>query len=368
MPVIYLIVRQEKGLTVDLAQRQCDTLNVDFLMSQHDAVWLTWEDHRRSRELATALHVPIVRYPDTFCRPSMYLLNALRTIGFLIWARPKAVVTQNPSLVLAWLALLLKRVLRYSLILDNHNQGVAPELPFLRASIFRPLYWRLHAGADMNIVSNDALAKLIEAHGGKACVLPDKLPSFVSQRISTSVVWPPDAKYKLIFICTYATDEPVSPVIDAARLLQGTGLHIFVTGKPPPNISSLYGPLPANCHLLGFLSEDEFRARLQTCDAIMDLTERENCLLCGAYEAVAVAKPLLTSDTAALRAYFRQGAVYTRHTPEAIATGIQSMQKHHHSLSEEMRRFQLCLEQEWQHSFQQFSLFFDSVIIRKTAH
>ena len=57
--------------------------------------------------------------------------------------------------------------------------------------------------------------------------------------------------------------------------------------------------------------------------AMMDLTTLEDCLLCGAYEAVAAAKPLVISNTRALADYFGATVVLTENAPEPIAASIQ---------------------------------------------
>jgi GTP:adenosylcobinamide-phosphate guanylyltransferase len=45
--------------------------------------------------------------------------------------------------------------------------------------------------------------------------------------------------------------------------------------------------------------------------------------VCGAYEAIAAGKPLITSTTAALRSYFAEVAVFTAHDPPAIARAVE---------------------------------------------
>ena len=55
----------------------------------------------------------------------------------------------------------------------------------------------------------------------------------------------------------------------------------------------------------------------------MDLTTLEDCLLCGAYEALAAGKPLVISNTRALADYFGAAAILTDNTPEAISERVQ---------------------------------------------
>ena len=50
---------------------------------------------------------------------------------------------------------------------------------------------------------------------------------------------------------------------------------------------------------------------LRSVNGVIDLSTRERCLVCGAYEAVAAGKPMILSRTATLMGYFARGAVFT---------------------------------------------------------
>ena len=55
---------------------------------------------------------------------------------------------------------------------------------------------------------------------------------------------------------------------------------------------------------------------------VIDLTNLEDCLVCGAYEALVFGKPLLVSKTKVLMDYFGDAVVLTENTPEAICQGV----------------------------------------------
>ena len=78
-----------------------------------------------------------------------------------------------------------------------------------------------------------------------------------------------------------------------------------------------------NVHFLGYLPEDLYYNNLFKAHVVIDLTTHENCLVCGAYEAMAASKPLVTSDTCALRQYFRDGAIFTQHDYQSIASAVR---------------------------------------------
>jgi cell division protein FtsL len=69
--------------------------------------------------------------------------------------------------------------------------------------------------------------------------------------------------------------------------------------------------------------------------------------VCGAYEAVALEKPLVTSDTMVLRDYFRLGTVYTEHDSRSLAAAITNALAHKDRLAAEMKTLRLELACAW---------------------
>ena len=74
---------------------------------------------------------------------------------------------------------------------------------------------------------------------------------------------------------------------------------------------------------LGYVSEQEYYAYLNCCAVIVDLTVLEDCLVCGAYEALAARRPLIVSNTRVLADYFGTAAMLTDNTPEAIRENVE---------------------------------------------
>jgi len=170
--------------------------------------------------------------------------------------------------------------------------------------------------ADLTIVTNEGLQKHVIANKGRPFILPDKIPDILSSTTLRQL----KGRANLLFICSYAADEPYEAVIQAAEDLPDD-IRIYVTGNYK-KASRLPAILPPNVELTGFVPVEEFEALLNSADATIDLTTRENCLVCGAYESVAAEKPMILSDTKALRDYFNIGAIYTTHTAVAIQNAI----------------------------------------------
>jgi glycosyltransferase involved in cell wall biosynthesis len=169
-------------------------------------------------------------------------------------------------------------------------------------------------------------------------VLPDKLPD-----IRPRATVPAGPTRSVVFVCTYAPDEPFREVIEAARGIDPT-VTVFVTGSYR-RVEPLHPP--DNVYLTGFVSERDYVALLQSADAIVDLTSIDDCLVCGAYEAVALGKPLVTSDTTALREYFNRGTVYSKHDSQSLAAAISYALEHSDALAAEMRTLRVELTRSW---------------------
>jgi hypothetical protein len=83
-------------------------------------------------------------------------------------------------------------------------------------------------------------------------------------------------------------------------------------------------------------------------DATIDLTTREHCLVCGAYESVAVEKPMILSNTKALKDYFNRGAIYTEHTTESMRKAILEVVKKKTALAAQIKELKTTRRREWQ--------------------
>jgi len=306
-------------------------------MSGRAPVFITWERHRRTREIAAALHVKLVEVLSRSKGMRRYPSLVIRTIAALVTDRPTHLIVQCPSIVLALLAVLLRPFIGYRLVIDLHNEAVEPFIN--KSSLYTKILAFLHRSADLGVVTNDPLCAIVRANGGRPFVLPDRVPEIEpaprAERPATAHV---------VFVCTFAPDEPFTEVIEAGRLL-GDRVALLVTGRPPASL--LASALPPNVSLTGFVPEAEYERLLREASVVVDLTAMENCLVCGAYESVALGKPLVTSDTRALRSHFRKGTVHTQHDAVSIASAIREAITRSTQLELEMDLLRPQLKGEW---------------------
>lgn len=282
-----------------------------------DRIWIAWESQRRSLNLSRRLRAKTFLCLDEKYGWRRYPLSILKTVRELARRRGHIVIVQNPSMVLAALACLLKRRFGYVLAVDRHsNFGfLAGARPGLRRRLSDRLSDFTLRGADLTIVTNAELRAHVERAGGRGFVLPDPFPETELPAPGAGVPVPmrerdPGAPREILFVSSWAFDEPIAAAIEACRRMQGEVI-IRITGRPKPEYSRLLSDAPGNFVPTGFLDDGEYFSLMARCDAVMAVTSRAATLVCGGYEGAALGKPLILGNSAALKEYFDSGCVYT---------------------------------------------------------
>lgn len=278
-------------------------------------IWIAWERHRRTIELCKYFDIPLLALVSNRSRWIKHPYFCCKTLYAIIKQKPRILIVQNPSILLTFIACALKKVFGYILIVDSHNAGIIPDNIILVKIKFVLKY--LQTIADITIVTNIQLANLISANNGSPFVLPDRIPDvefITNKKISND-------KFRAVYICTFGSDEPYEKLIEAAGNID-INVIFYVTG----NISKLHSEIlrnkPENVIFTGFLPDEYYWDLLYSSDLIIDLTRREDCILCGAYEALAVEVPMLLTDTYALRKYFYKGTVFSKNTVEDLTRSL----------------------------------------------
>jgi glycosyltransferase involved in cell wall biosynthesis len=262
-------------------------------------------------------------------------------------------------MVLALFAICLKSLYKYRLVVDRHTNFDNFHLlkeearQYLFGSLI--LRWVRYLfilisnftlrQAELTIVTNRPLKALVEKKGGRAIVLPDKLPAI---RMSHE-------RYKrrtniVTCISTFALDEPFQEVIQAATQLD-PHIELYFTGNHKKLPIHILESAPSNIFFTGYLPDSDYFKLLRRSDIILVLTKNENCLLCGAYEAVALQRPLITSDTFALREYFYTGVEYVSAEPSSISKAINRIYKNYDTYLMNIKRLNGEIQLLWEKRF-----------------
>jgi hypothetical protein len=306
-------------------------------------IWITWESQRRNSTASDALGCKLFVFDLDVTPLLRYPLALVLTCLTFVRERPATIFVQNPSMILAAFAVAYGRRFRIPVIVDTHNAGIEPlrRGPGWQLVLTRFILRR----AALTIVSNQALGDTVSEEPGAApvAVLADPIPELPSPRMKPALL----GNKNVLFVCAWAIDEPYIEVIKAASLLPPT-TFVYITGKSGDKLSAAGVQAPPNVVLTGYVDEDSYVALVHTCDVILDLTTWEDCLLCGAYEAVAAERSVILSNTAALKSYFHAGALFTDNTHEDIATRIQEALARQDELTERIRGLKQELIQQWQ--------------------
>jgi glycosyltransferase involved in cell wall biosynthesis len=284
-------------------------------VSSADIIAVTWEEHRRTRtictELALELHVLTTKRRGI----RRYLELAPRTARLLFTRKPRVVLVQSPSIVLAFLVIVLRPFTGAKVVIDAHNEAVEP---FINPSapIRWLTYWMLKH-ADTIIVTNRFLADVVVAHRGRPLVLPDPIPTApaIAERSR-----PADVQFRVAVIATFASDEPLDEIFAAAATTPSC--RFYVTGNDKKIPPALRQQAPANVTFTGFLPEEDYWSLIKNSEIVLDLTLIDQCLVCGGYEALAVGTPLLLSNNKASVELFGEAACYTENTRSSIAAAL----------------------------------------------
>lgn len=277
--------------------------------------FLTWSSHRRTSGLAAGLGIELLEVISARRGMARHLELIARTLR-LLWTRSfRVIVAQNPSIVLATLLVCLRPLRGYRLVVDAHNEAITPFVHDV--AVVRAVSRWLLRRADLTIVTNAELAQRVRQAHGRPFVLPDPLP-----------VLPPDLPGGasrpafVVVVCTFAPDEPLDEIFAAAGKLPE--VEFKVTGNSRRCSPALLASKPANVTLTGFLDEHSYWALLAASQAVLDLTRMPDCLVCGAYEALALGVPMILTDNPAGRRLFGEVAVFTDTAPVRIAAAIEA--------------------------------------------
>jgi glycosyltransferase involved in cell wall biosynthesis len=284
------------------------------------SLFLVWaQRHRgtRSAWLASSLGINELHYlAPTSARGiagawRKYPIQAWSSVRLLMAVRPRVVFVQSPPSFVTWLAALYGAITGAAIVIDAHSDA------FERSIWTRPR-WILRAvarAATATIVTNDHWATRVRGWRATAITVPSVPTTFEAGESP-----PLTSGHNVAVVNTWAADEPLDEVLDAAELLPTVSFH--VTGRDD-RVATLHRDLPANVHFTGFLSEDRYHGLLCAVDAVVCLTERDHTMQNGACEALSHGTPVVTSDWSVLREYFDAGTAHVDNTAAGIAAGVQ---------------------------------------------
>ena len=319
---------------------------------KNKSIWITWERQRRSVELAKAFRVmyyELLRTSDDIPLALIrYFLLSLKTILIIFRERPEIIFAQNPSIILASLLCTLKKVGKYKLVIDRHSNFKLDSFEDKRLKwlFFHYLSKYSVRIADLTIVTNEYLCRLVNSWHGRGFILQDKLPGLKEGECIELA-----GDINAVFISTFSPDEPIEEVISAAQKLDNTCVVYFTGNHKRYKRVIDIDRLSDNIVFTGFLPEKEYQSLLSSADLLIVFTMQEHTLNCGAYEGIALGKPLVVSDTKAIRNYFNKGVIYSKPFAKSIEQAIRVGIKNREVLKGQVACLREELTVDWDQRF-----------------
>ena len=265
-----------------------------------------------------------------------YFVQSVRTLAILFRDRPRVVFVMAPPVVACapvWLYCLVRRA---QFVIDAHT-GAFLDPEWKRVSFLQRFFSRR---ATTTIVTNRHLQQLVEEWGAEATIVTDVPVCFAEpEHVELS------GAFNVTVVSSFANDEPTAMILEAAA--HCPDIRFYMTGNPSDLESRVLKSKPDNVQLTGFLSDARYVGQLQASDAVMVLTTRDHTMQRGAYEAVYLGKPVITSNFELLRTSFSKGTVYVDSTVADIVRGIREMRSDVSRFQEEVDHLRDEKLQQW---------------------
>jgi glycosyltransferase involved in cell wall biosynthesis len=303
--------------------------------------FIAWHIQTRSRNLAARLGIPLHELEIHGNVLWRNVISSLWTLWLIIRKRPRVIITQCSFVLLVILAsykLLWKNQIR--VIADCHTKALRRRAPKYLDLIFWPIKKWSFRQVDAIIVSSKTLSMEASILNERVLVLADPIPDFDRDMIGNKE----NGDY-CVFISSFADDEPVAEVIEAAAMLKSQ-IPLYWTGRVPKAFHRLI-PSAENIRFTSYLADGEYQKLILNATCLLVLTCEENCLMSGAYEGLAAEVPMVLSDRNALRRFFGLSAIYCDHLPESIADAVGKAWRNGDKLRAYSRNVKFQREQEF---------------------
>jgi len=258
--------------------------------------------------------------------PFKYLSQAIKTLHILFRERPTTVFVMTPPVAAClpvWIYCLLAGA---RFVIDAHTGAFLD--PRWKRLLF--LHKWFSRRARTTIVTNEFMQRRLREWNCTATIVRDVPVCFASPATVTL-----GGACNMTLVSTFTRDEPIGLFFKAAEQVPEVAFH--VTGNYRRAAAAVLDAKPANVRLTGFLPDADYVGLLLASDAVLSLTTLDHTMQRGAYEAVYLGRPVITSNFDLLRRHFSKGTVHVDNTVDGIASGIRRMR-------DELMRFRTQIE------------------------
>ena len=123
--------------------------------------------------------------------------------------------------------------------------------------------------------------------------------------------------------------------------------------------SALIAKAPPNVRFVGYLHDQDYWNEIGAADVVVALTTYPHSLLAAGQDAMAVGRPLVTSDKPVLREYFGDAALYVSDDGADLARGIRTALRDSDALTAGMLCRRSKRLDEWLRAFSEVRAVFE---------
>jgi glycosyltransferase involved in cell wall biosynthesis len=266
-----------------------------------------------------------------------YVAQAIRTLRILFRERPACVFVMTPPVVACLPVWVYARLTGASYVIDAHTGAFVD--PRWKPILF--IHKWFSRAARTTIVTNEYMKGIVESWRASATLVRD-VPVCFAEPSATRL----DGSCNMTLVSTFTPDEPIDLFFSAAARLPDISFH--VTGNHRHADPRVLASKPPNVRLTGFLTDADYVGLLLASDAVICLTTRDNTMQRGAYEAVYLGRPVITSNFDLLRRHFYKGTVHVDGSVDSLVAGVRRMQANLERFSAEVRDLQQERLRDWE--------------------
>jgi len=266
-----------------------------------------------------------------------YIMQAITTLIILIRDMPDVVFVMSPPLFACFPVYFYSVLFQKKYVIDAHTGAMTD--PMWEKVMFLQKFFCRHAV--FTILTNMQLAKILIQWNADYLIIPD-----VPIKITNPFLPHLKGKKNITLVNTFAKDEPVSEFLKAAANFPDT--NFFVTGKINRQAKAYLNEAGNNVTFTGFLPYSDYYGLLLQSDIIIVLTTRDNTMQRGAYEAIYLGKPVITSEWQILKDNFEEGAIFVDNTEDGITSGIKQALKRLSILEKEAENLKRKKLKRWE--------------------
>lgn len=244
--------------------------------------------------------------------PIKYFVFSFRTIRVLWTYKPRYIMVMVPPVIACIPIWLYCICTKSTFAIDAHTAAILMKR-WQKVFFIQRFFSKMAA---VTIVTNTHLEKKIKEKKTNIIIIRDipiieaVLPHNKSLDVS-----------KILVVCSFqSNDEPIIEILVAASKFPS--INFYITGDHSKVSNTIRHSRPPNVHFTGFLSREKYISHMQTSCIIIALTTRNFTMQRGAYEAIYLGKPVITSNFPLLIESFYKGTIHVSPDAKGIQNGI----------------------------------------------